>query len=404
MAWQCADLGVAMSGGSQRPADADIEFMRSLEDEFKALTGVQDRSQFKIFYCPVWRAPVMVLGINPGGDPATIAPDGVHYRDGSNRRAASSMGHCENGEHDLLDCTWDENTGLLKLLIPILGSSPAIRRGVVKTNLAFLRSRNAKDRRAIERSKDESAPFLRRILDRVLPDLILLTGVKLHDFGNRHCAEVVEIAQRQEVASVHQTVIFPARVRFLGGHSCIAVEVAHASQWNWIYNTYAVPSKIKTLLSDQNIWLCGPVDSIPAPEAQLSTSSSQPRPDDVLRRYRAMAAARTSTGSKRGAGSSGIGSEDTKRILRELKRLGLDEYTYQKYLHHRGHSMAKMFGYVAREYAPGSPNLILHQKLDWMLRVCRERQEQPDSTDVLRKLAIETTNQGWEPDRAAPPL
>src|SRR5579859_447790 len=119
-----------MSSRSQRPTETDIEFMRGLEDEFKARTGLIDRSQFKIFYCPIWRAPVLVLGINPGGDPVTIAPDGVRYRDGSSGRAASSVTYCENGEHDLLDCQWDENVGLLKLLLPILGSRIDIRTAV----------------------------------------------------------------------------------------------------------------------------------------------------------------------------------------------------------------------------------------------------------------------------------
>lgn len=217
-----------MPGSQQRPTAADVEFMRALEGDFKAQTGLKDRSQFKIFYCPVWRAPIMLLGINPAGDPGTIAPDGVHYRDRRISRAASSIGYCENGENDLVDCAWPENTGLLKLLIPIVGSSDAIRRSVVKCNLAFVRLKNTKDKRAIDSSKDQSAPFLRRILDRVLPDLILLTGVKLYDFGNRYCGEVVELAERQEERSVSQTVIFPAHVRLLSGHRCIAVEVAHA--------------------------------------------------------------------------------------------------------------------------------------------------------------------------------
>ena len=77
-----------------RPTEADIEFMRSLEDEYKVVSRLHDRSQFKIFYGPVWRAPIMLLGINPGGDPKTISPDGVHHLDGRRSKAASSIGYC----------------------------------------------------------------------------------------------------------------------------------------------------------------------------------------------------------------------------------------------------------------------------------------------------------------------
>jgi hypothetical protein len=364
----------------QRPTEADIEFMRCLEDEYRVVTGLHDRSQFKIFYGPVWRAPIMLLGINPGGDPKTIAPDGVHYLDGRSSRAASCIGYCENGENDLVDCTWHENTGLLKLLLPLLGSTEAIRRSVVKSNLAFVRLKNTKDRQSIERSKDQSVPFLRRILDRVRPDLILLTGVKLGELANRYCADVVELSDREEVRSVNQTVIYPARISLLSGHSCIAVEVAHASQFSWLYDRHNVPSKIRDLLNDRS-WLRSPSNN---------GGTSAQRYERVQHRDRVSAVRQSRPKAIGQAITSGIGSEDTKPILRELVVLGLTDNIYKTYLHHKKHSIAKMLSYHAPEYRPGSPNLILHQKLEWMLRICRERSVPPNSTAEIRKLAIET--------------
>src|SRR5690349_9484545 len=135
---------------SDRPSAVDVEFMQCIEHEFKAATGLRDRSQFKIFYSPLWQAKIVVLGINPVGDPSGIAPDGSRYLDSSGRKASSSSGYWENGEHDLLDCAWPENAGLLMLLIPLLGSRDSIRRNVVKSNLAFARSKNAKNKRFIE--------------------------------------------------------------------------------------------------------------------------------------------------------------------------------------------------------------------------------------------------------------
>ena len=74
----------------RKPTAADIQFMRHLETEFRSATNFVNRSQYKIFYSPIWRAKILLLGINPGGDPDAIAADGANYRDGSGRRAASS--------------------------------------------------------------------------------------------------------------------------------------------------------------------------------------------------------------------------------------------------------------------------------------------------------------------------
>ena len=54
-----------------------VEFMRDLELRYKKISGLTDRSQYKIFYGPVRQAQILVLGINPGGDPANTEPDGL---------------------------------------------------------------------------------------------------------------------------------------------------------------------------------------------------------------------------------------------------------------------------------------------------------------------------------------
>ena len=51
--------------------DAQVAFMKDLEHRYQEVSGLQDRSAYKIFYGPVRPAPVMVLGINPGGDRGT---------------------------------------------------------------------------------------------------------------------------------------------------------------------------------------------------------------------------------------------------------------------------------------------------------------------------------------------
>lgn len=381
------------------PTGADIEFMRGLEEDFKRQTGLKNRSQYKIFYGPVWRAPILLLGINPAGDPAEVAADGVQYQDNRDDRAASSIGYYENGEHDLLDCTWNENTGLRKLLLPILGTSERIRRFVVKTNLAFIRLRNTKnaeDKHTIDCFKNHSAPFLRRFLGRVRPGLILLTGVKLYDFANRYCAEVIELSDRQEEPGVNQTIIFPARVRLLSGHSCIVVEVAHASQFSWIYGRHDVPLKIKILLQENGLSIQSGIEI----NHIINSHSSKPARKFEPTRGVHEALAQATTKMTRRSKSDGVGPEDTKPILTELVRLGLDEDTYQRYLHHSHHSITRMLSYKVRRYRAGSPNLILHHKLEWIQRICMARNMKPSCREELRSLAIETSRDDWTPDKA----
>lgn len=56
--------------------------MKDIEHRYQEVSGLQDRSACKIFYGPVRPAPVMVLGINPGGDPAEVVADSLHRRMG----------------------------------------------------------------------------------------------------------------------------------------------------------------------------------------------------------------------------------------------------------------------------------------------------------------------------------
>lgn len=85
---------------------------------------------------------------------------------------------------------------------------------------------------------------------------------------------------------------------------------------------------------------------------------------------------------------SGLGASDTKPVLRELvDAYGLDNATYEECIHHARHSISRMLGYEAVEYPPGSPNLLLHRRLEWMLRTCREWKLPKGRTDVLVALA-----------------
>jgi hypothetical protein len=222
------------------------EFMRDLESRYRQATGLTDRSEYKIFYGPIHRADFLVLGINPGGEPANMLPNGVDHKDGIGVGAASAS-YYENGENDLLDCTWRENN-VLKLLIPLVGGErERVRTRVVKTNVAFRRSSKVA-KINIERAKSEAVPFLEEIIAVVQPRLFLLTGVRLDDFCGRYCRTWTPIGDSLRAEDVKQTVFAAARMTMLpSDHEVLGIQVAHASQFSWTYERYNVVERIRAL-------------------------------------------------------------------------------------------------------------------------------------------------------------
>ena len=121
----------------------------------------------------------MTLGDNPGGNPNEIAPGAPG--------TSASAGYFENNEHDLLDCSWPKNN-VLKLLVPLFGGSrERVREQVIKTNLAFRRSRTKKSLAfGTGRAMDEAVPFLEEIISIVQPKLVHLRGPSIAEFVQRY--------------------------------------------------------------------------------------------------------------------------------------------------------------------------------------------------------------------------
>ena len=142
--------------------------------------GLKNRSEDKIFYWQVFPAPILTLGLNPGGTPEGTSEDGTRQKDGS--PASSSASYFEHMENDVLDCDWQENNGLRKLLLPLVGEDRDRFGGeIVKTNIAFRRSRAVRDI-DLRAAEQEAIPFIERIIARVSPRLIVHTGVGLYRF------------------------------------------------------------------------------------------------------------------------------------------------------------------------------------------------------------------------------
>jgi len=254
--------------------NSDSDFMRDLETRYRVATGLVDRSQYRVFYGPVRRAEMLVLGINPGGDPADVMPDGVGSRSGGRPHAASA-GYHENDESDVLDCDWPENRGLLKLLLPLVdGVREDLRSRMVKTNVAFRRSSKA-HHIDLPAAKSEAAPFLAEIIGRVQPRLVLLAGVKLEDFTGRFCEMVEPLGEPIRDPGVKQTVFRPARIQLRESDAvALAVQVAHASQFGWTYARYGVAERIRGLLSGGSFELA--TNDVNTLNLSLNNSSAHP--------------------------------------------------------------------------------------------------------------------------------
>ncbi len=226
---------------------SNIEFMRQLEDGFRKVSALRNRSQYKIFYGQVFPAPILTLGMNPGGDPDGTSEDGTRQPDGS--PASASPSYFEHMENDVIDCEWRENLGLRKLLMPLVGhDAERFRQEVVKTNIAFRRSRAVGDIR-LATAAHEAAPFLGRIIDRVRPTVIILTGSILDRFLHLHASTVRQIARPLRLDNAPAFAFAAAHVRLKwGSWETIVVQVAHASRFAWTYDRLGIPNEIAQLV------------------------------------------------------------------------------------------------------------------------------------------------------------
>jgi hypothetical protein len=244
-----SDRGVLRAANNILMDTQFTPFMRDLEGRFQKKTGLADRSQNRIFYSQIRPAPILTMGINPGGDPAKTSKDGCTHTDGTVGSKSSS--YFEGDEHDVLDCAWKENNGLRKLLVPLVaGERERIRHEVMKSNLAFRRSAKVT---GIEREKayGEAEPFLSEIIAEVKPKLVLLTGPALQVFVDRFASPIQVLAEPEKDTNVRQIIFAAALVKLRAtGSEAVAAQVAHASQFGWTYDRYDVSNRIMAMMPD----------------------------------------------------------------------------------------------------------------------------------------------------------
>lgn len=240
-----------------------VEQMTILESRYRKASGLKDRASYAIFYCPVRPAPILVLGINPGGDPADVYPDGVRLRRGKGRGAASAS-YYKHNEHCMLDCDWSENR-IVPLLASLLGDREAIRNKVVKTNLAFRRSPNVREFErvhngmALSDAYKEAQPFLREIIGIVQPKLVILESSRAEFLPTfKGCAGATEsapVGDPDSAPKIGNITVFRAEratIPNVAGQVLI-VQLPHPSRFHWTYERMDVAGRVGKLIPTKTL-------------------------------------------------------------------------------------------------------------------------------------------------------
>jgi hypothetical protein len=133
-----------------------IALMRDIDAEYRQASDLDDPRYYKIFYSRIDPAPILLLGINPGG-----APD-------------------QAGEIPL------------PFLQQILGATRDEIRRIPKTNLAFRRSPGEDSFKqyhpmTLGAAIKEARPSLSRIICNIQPKMILMETMKPEVFSKLYC-------------------------------------------------------------------------------------------------------------------------------------------------------------------------------------------------------------------------
>ncbi len=169
--------------------------MKKIDDDYRAKSGISDKSGYKIFYSHIHPFPLLVLGYNPGGK-----------SDGTDLSASEK--YYEGWEHDYVrfrNCKEYPLAGpMCELLATVLQTkSVDILRQVPATNVIFRRSG---DKHKLElsplKAAQECQPMLQSILVAVNPKAILLLGKSAYDLFKRYHCEPSTVKEDVEVPCI----------------------------------------------------------------------------------------------------------------------------------------------------------------------------------------------------------
>ena len=159
-----------------------IAKMKDIDHRYRLASGLVNRKFYSIFYSRIDPAEVLVLGINPGGDPNIWSEDEL-----------ASKSFYENWEHEYVDCSYAIQQPMLPFLMTAFDVDRTGVRRIPKANLAFRRSNGvdaikASHGMSMRDAQREALPFVEEILSYVQPRIIVLEGITLlEDFSLLYC-------------------------------------------------------------------------------------------------------------------------------------------------------------------------------------------------------------------------
>ena len=159
--------------------------MQLMELKYLQLSGLldegKDRDWYTIFYSRLCSADLLVLGINPGGDPLK-----------SKSIIRASTTYYENWEHEYVDSRYPIQAVMLPFLKNILSTNEEGVRRIPKSNLAFRRSPGENEFEGLHgmtlmKGMQEAQETIKEMLRLVAPKMVLLEGMKSDQFRQLYC-------------------------------------------------------------------------------------------------------------------------------------------------------------------------------------------------------------------------
>lgn len=161
-----------------------IELMADIDRRYREASRLSERRFYSIFYSRIDPSDLMVLGLNPGGDPEIWTEE-----------LLCSTAYYDQWEHEYVDCNNYSpiQRAMLPFLMTILNTDQEGVRHVPKTNLVFRRSPGIDlfikiHLMSFIQALKEAKPYLEEIICYVNPKVFLLEGIQTFDhFVKRFC-------------------------------------------------------------------------------------------------------------------------------------------------------------------------------------------------------------------------
>lgn len=227
-----------------------IQLMKDIDKRYRATSGLDSRTMYSIFYSRIDPSQVMVLGINPGGDPASWSMDYL-----------ASQSFYENWEHEYVDCRYAIQEPMLPLLKKVLSINDDGVRRIPKSNLVFRRSPGTDDFQRIHMmslvaAQNEAKPFLEEIISSVDPTIVILEGITTFEtFKKKYCTSGSTSIVDEPLFTLHrgrQVRIYQADKATISctNRAALLIGIGHPSSFGTKPEFPKVVDRIKVLVSN----------------------------------------------------------------------------------------------------------------------------------------------------------